>query len=359
MNKKEIRAQKIAEMNAISAKGVDITEEEKRSFDQLDNEVQALSKEIEAEERASKANGYSTSLPVAKTEETSTSEETRAANFVSSGKFESRAVLGTGTIAKPVKADGISGLAAVADSIVDDVHAVALTGNGSYVVGYKVSDAVAATVTDGSAIGGTASSFNTVTIQPAEWGVLDTVSKQVKKMTPLSYLNEVEKSALIALRTVAANKIVTAVTASSLAQAKTYALDETYIRKLVLGFRSIAGKGNVCLYLAQADLITLGSVRGTNEKKAVYEIEFNAGNTTSGIIRDGGTAVPFRVIDELTSGTQLFGQPGTIDMPMWDNYEISTDESVYFDKNLIAVRGLQTANADLVAKNGMQVISNS
>jgi hypothetical protein len=60
----------------------------------------------------------------------------------------------------------------------------------------------------------------------------------------------------------------------------------------------------------------------------------------------------------LTDGTQLFGQPQTIEMPMWDGYEISTDEGgEYFAKNLIAVKGLQTAGVDLCAYHGMQVVT--
>ena len=184
------------------------------------------------------------------------------------------------------------------------------------------------------------------------------ISKQVKKMSPLDYEGAIKDSALIALRAFAASKIVAAVQASALAETRTsIALDATYLRKLRLKFRAIEGKGNVKLYLTQNDLSTLGDVRGTNEKKAVFEITFDDGSVTSGIIKDGGLAIPFRVDDNLTDGVQLFGQPGAIDMPMWDNYAVETDEGGdYFKRNMIGIRGLQTANADLVAYHGMQII---
>lgn len=286
-------------------------------------------------------------------------DEKRADNLIKTGKLETRALLSTGTIAKPTKVDGISDLAEVGIGIIDDVHAVPLTGNGAYTVAYKKTEATAADVTDGNAIGGTGSTYGTVTINPAEWGTLDTVSNQVKKMSPLSYLSEVERSALLALRIEACAKITAAVLASSLVEKKySIALDQDYLRNLVLGFRSVRGKGGVKLYINQEDLMTLGKVRGTNEKKALYEIKYDAGTNVSGVISEGGVAVPFRVVDELTKGTQLFGQPGSIDMPMWDNYEIATDEGgEYFSKNLIAVRGIQTANADVVAWHGMQIIN--
>lgn len=292
-------------------------------------------------------------------ERTLSEREARAQEFAKTGRMEVRALLSTGTIAKPSEVGGINGLAEIASGIVDDVHAIPLTGNGSWTAAYKTAEAEAAAVTDGQTIGGTGATFNYVTISPSEWGVLDSISKQVAKMTPLDYQAEIEKSALIALRKVAADKIVYAIGHSSIAENKTsVALDADYLRKLALGFRAIEGKGDVRLYLNQADLLTLGKVRGTNEKKALYEIEFDPGTTTSGTIREGGLAVKFRVLDQLGAGVQFFGQPGAVDMPMWDNYKVETDEGgVYFQKNLIGIRGLQTANADLVAYHGMQVIA--
>ena len=286
-------------------------------------------------------------------------KEKRAKEFVESGKMETRAILATGKIAAPTRAGGINDLAAVASDIVDDVHAIPLTGSGAWVVGYKKTNASAEDVTDGSAIGGTGSTYDYVTINPAEWGVIDEISNQVKKMTPIEYQSAVETSALIALRVKASDKIVAAVKASDLVEKKTgIALDADFLKNLVLGFRPIKTKGGVKLYLAQADLLTLGKVRGSNEKKALFEIAFDDESTTSGTIKEGGMAVKFRVLDQLTAGEQLFGQPGAIDMPMWDNYEIKTDEGgQYFANNQIGVRGIQTANADLVAFHGMQYIT--
>lgn len=361
MNNKELRAQKIAQMKELNEKAKDraFTEEERKFFDTLDAEVRELTSKIEEEERNAKLAGFSQVAPLPKVDNGKDETAERAKNFVATGRTELRALLSTGTIAKPSNVDGnVVGLAEVADSIVDDVNAIALRGTGSWVVPYKATNAAAADVTDGSEIGGTGATFKYVTIVPQEWGVLDEISNQVRKMTPVAYEAAIQQAALIALRETASEKIVSAIAASSLADKKTYALDATFIRKLVLGYRSIVGRGNVKLYIAQADLATLGAVRGTNEKKPVYDIEFDAGTTTSGVIKDGGTAVQFRVLDKLESGTQYFGQPGTIDMPMWDNYVISTDQGGdYFKRNVMGIRGIQTANADLVAKGGMQIVS--
>lgn len=285
-------------------------------------------------------------------------KEERATTLLETGKMETRALLSTGKIATPTKVGGMNGLAEVADSIVDDVTAISLVGNGAWKRPYKSADAKAVDVVDGQAIGGTEAEFATVEINPAEVGVYSEISAQVKKLTPVDYENEIAGSSLTALRDAMAEKIVANVKGSAIVDKKVAAIDADYLKTLVLGYRAIKGKGDVKLYVNQADLLALSKVRGTNEKKALFEIEFDAGTTTSGTIKEGGMAVKFRILDELEAGTQLFGQPQTIDMPMWDNYEIETNEGgELFKKNLIGIRGLQTANANLTAYHGMVVVT--
>lgn len=292
--------------------------------------------------------------------------EARAADFVAHNSMripmfvEGRSVLvSSGKLALPAAAyEQVGELPNTVCSIVDDVEAIDATGTGSWDFAYRKTDAAAAAVTEGSAVAGTAGTFDHVTISPAVWGILDEVSNQVKKMTPVAYEQSVRNNAYLALRREARNKIVTAVIASTLTEAVTgMALDATYIRKLVLGYdgdETVAG--NAKLYINKADLQTLGAVRGTNEKKAVYDIEFSDPN--NGTIKDGGMVVPFCICAGLTTGTQLYGNPRTIKMLMWDNYEVTTDDGGdYFKRNMLGVRGLQTAGADLTVWHGMQKIT--
>lgn len=346
---KEIEARR-TELTTEAA-GEKVTEER---LAEITTEAESLNKE-EMEVRAKMALETKNSTPVATPE-----VESKAEEFVRTGRMvmETRQLLSTGNIAKPTNVGGINGLAAVASDIVDDVHAFALNGVGTWRAAYKVTDAAAAAVTEGSAVGGTASTYNYVDISPAEWGILDEISKQVKKQSPLDYQGAIEDSAVIALRDYASDAIITAVKASTISQ-KVFsrALDQNFLRSTVLGFRPIKGKGACKLYLCAADLATLGAVRGTNEKRALYEITFSDESNTAGTIKEGGMAVSFRILDKLTTGTQLYGQPGTIDMPMWGNYAVETDEGGdYFKRSMIGIKGTQTAGADLVAKHGMQVI---
>lgn len=291
-----------------------------------------------------------------------TDEEKRAKVFAETGKtqMDARAILSSDTtLVKPTKADtSIKETSNVVSSIVDDVKAVALTGVGSYTVPYRKSDTEAKDVTDGSAVASQSNGeFDYVTINPGEWGVFDEVSNQVKKMSPVDYEASVKRNSYLALRRKAKSKIVTAVLASDLLETrKGVALDATYIRDIVLGFGGDESvEGGTKLYINKTDLGTLGKVRGTNEKKPVYDIEFTDEN--NGTIKDGGMMVRFSILSDLATGQQLYGQPQSIEMPMWDAMNIATDEGgEFFKKNMIGIRGLQTAGADLCKWHGMQLI---
>lgn len=346
---KEIEARR-AELTT-EAQSAEVTE---TRLAEITTEAENLNRE-EMEVRAKMALETKNSTPVATPE-----VENKADEFMRTGRMvmETRQLLSTGHIAKPTQVGGINGRAASAADIVDDVHAFVLNGVGTWRAAYQATGAAAAAVTEGQAVGGTGATFNYVDINPAEWGILDEISKQVKKQSPLDYQGAIEDSAVSALRDFASAKILAAVQASSLKQAIfSRALDQNFLRNTVLGFRPIKGKGACKLYISQADLATLGAVRGTNEKKALYEITFSDESNTAGTIKEGGMAVSFRILDGLTNGTQLYGQPATIDMPMWGNYAVETDEGGdYFKRNMIGIKGTQTANADLVVLNGMQVI---
>lgn len=359
---KKVEMRSEANAEGITVERIDELAKEADELNERSKELNAELTELEARSEAIKEEKSKIKVEkeIRQMSTVKTDVELRAESLMNTGTMEMKALLSTGQIATPTAVGGVNGLAEIGAGIVDDVKAVALTGNGAYKVAYKATNAAAAAVTDGQPISSTEPTFGVVTINPAEWGTLDTISNQVKKVSPLAYEAEVEASALIALREYASDKIIEAVQASDLKGTITQAIDKDYLTGLLLSYTSIAGKGEVVLYLNQTDLKALGAVRGTNEKRRLFDITFDQGTTKSGVISENGMACKFRVIDKLTTGTQLFGQPKTIEMPMWDGYKIDTDEGgKYFEANMIAVRGLQTANADLCAKNGMYVVSNA
>lgn len=271
---------------------------------------------------------------------------------------EQRSLLvSSGKIATPTAVyQNIGELPKVVSSIVDDVEAIPAEGTGAWDFPYKKTDAEASDVTEGSEIAGTGATYDKVTISPKIWGVLDEVSNQVAKMTDVAYTANVQNSAYLALRRVARDKIVAAIKASGLTETRSnIALDENYLRTIVLGYgddENVIG-GETKLYINKADLDTLGKVRGS-DKKPVYEITFS--DTNNGTIKDGGLAAKFS-LTKLTTGEQIYGNARTVKMPMWGDYEVSTDQGGdFFKRNVMGIRGLATAGADLAVWHGMQLI---
>lgn len=296
--------------------------------------------------------------------------ETRAATFRQSGRMtvplfdrsgnEHRSLLvSSGKLATPKAVlNEIGGLPAGTSGVLEDVHIIDATGTGSWEFPYKKTDAAAADHTEGEKYAGTGATFDKVTATPTNWGVLDSVSNQVPLMTDVAYASEVQISALRALYATAESKVLTKLAASDLLEKRSeVAIDANYLRNVVLGYKPVKGNGPCKLYLGREDLSALGAVRGTNEKRPLYEITFDSEENTSGTIREGGTAAAFRICDDLEAGTQYYGQPRSIKLPIWGDYNIRTDESGhYFDEGLMGIRADVTADAALAVYHGMQEI---
>ncbi len=270
---------------------------------------------------------------------------------------ETRAVLvSSGTIATPTAVDGITdnGFAKVS-SIVDLVRVVNCAGMGANKIAYQKTDAVAAGQTEGGAIAASDPTFGFVTITPESVAVLSSISKQAKKQTPLQYEAKVKESAMVALRSKVAAIITEKVLASTLLGTQTVAaLDHTALRKIALGYGGDEGvNGEAYLFLNKADLVALGDARGTNEKKAVFEIIPDTANPNTGVIKDGGLTVRYCLNKHLTAGTLLYGQPKNIELDLFSNYEIAVSEDFYFDKLMDAIRGDVELGADVIALGGM------
>ena len=288
--------------------------------------------------------------------------ELRAKKFVETRRMsienkEVRSVLvSSGKLATPTEVDGINGTGfAPVSSIIDLVKVVNCEGMGSNKVAYEVTDAVADAQTEGGSAKTSDPTFDFVTITPTSVAVLSSISKQAKKQSPLQYEAKVKESAMIALRAKASAIVTNAVLASALTEAKPITkLDEKALRSIVLGYGGDEGvEGEAYLFLNKADLITLGEVRGTNEKKAVFEITPDASNPNTGIIKDGGLVVKYCLNKNLTAGTMLYGQPKHIELDLFSNYEIAVSEDFYFDKLMDAIRGDVELGADVIAKNGI------
>lgn len=351
-NEEELKAAG-EELDALMAKKAELEKE----LDEINAQIADLDKPVEEEKPQRNINFM-------KKEERGTKTmnkeelELRAKEFKEKGKaqIELRATtISSKTVAAPTGADGIVDAFSGVSSIVDLVKIENCHGMGANKVAYVVSNSTADAATEGSAIGGTEPAFGFVTITPNSYGVLNYVSAQVQKQSPLDYEGKIKTLANDALRAKLAGVITTAATGSTLThEVPVDALDQKALRKIALSYGGAEGvEGNAWLFLNKADLITLGDVRGTNEKKAVFEIMPNASNPNVGQIKDGGLTVNYCINSSLNAGTMLYGNPKNIELDLFGDYEIKVSEDYKFAENMLAIRGVVDAGAAVIKKDGL------
>lgn len=304
--------------------------------------------------------------------------EKRAQAFANSGRMkiankEARAVLiSSGKLATPTEVgDIVEGFNTVS-SIVDLVNVTDAEGMGAYKVPYEDTDATAEATAEGAQYNESDPTFNFVEIKPETDTVLSYISKQVRKQTPVKYEEKVRKSALSALRKRAAKYITDKIYASTITDAievSTNTIGADTLRKIALSYGGDENVvGGAVLYLNKKDLVAFGDVRGTNEKKAVYEITPDASNPNTGIIKDGGLSVKYCINSNVTAlsaatkgsaaiKTMLYGSSDAFELALFSDYEISVSEDYKFGQGLLSIAGDVELGGDVVKKNGFVVVT--
>lgn len=363
---KNLIASKEANVEELRRSLIEVDDKEQRmaigeTLTKLEKEIADLRKaaeemeEVDEEEKAPE--GRSFVVGAMGQANNGSDKETRAKEFKSNhgGSIETRAVLvSSGDVATPTGVGGISDAQNAVSSIVDMVKITDAEGMGAYKVAYQISDGTAGAQTESGAYPASDPTFDYVEIKPQTQAILSYVSKQVKKQSPLNYQEKVTTSAVNALRKAAAKVITDAIVASDINdEVALTALDETALRKIALTYGGNENiEGEAVLFINKTDLITLGDVRGTEDKKAVYEITPDASNPNVGIIKDGGLAVKYCINSNLTSGTILYGQPKNCELALFSEYEVVVSEDFAFDKGLLAVRGDVELGAGVIADGG-------
>jgi hypothetical protein len=302
----------------------------------------------------------------------------RAESFAKTSKMQVDAIetrsilLSGGTIATPTKVSGINDLPGGVCSILDMVTVEDCTGMSADKVAYVSAESSAASTTEGSASTTSEPTFAYLTISPADYSLVSYVSKQIRRQSPLNYTDKVQAAAFKALRKKAAEVVTAAATSSTIADELIMSqIGADTLRKIVLNYGPVdeVDAGGV-LFLNKIDLIASGDVRGTNEKKPVYEIIPSETNPNVGIIQDGNLAVTYCINPycyNLTGGTNasttetkptmFYGVPSTIKLDLFGSYEISVSEDYKFAEGLLAVRGEEMIGAALCVKGGVIKVS--
>lgn len=375
----------IEEMEARKAQIKIDAELEDADLDALEAEVRAISDELETrkaeeakkEEIRKMAAEQIVSVPVVEEapKMESTFAETRKTT-IDTKEVRSLLVSG-GTVATPTGVSGINNTLAGAGSILDYVKVVNCAGMGSNKVAYIAADAqAAADQTEGSAATAKEATYGYVTITPDSVAVTAQISKQAKKQSPLDYEAKVTDQAVKSLRKAVSGKIVAALKASSLTskvagkiQSSKGVIDEQTLRKLALSYGGNEDVvGGAVLFLNKTDLIAFGDVRGTNEKKAVYEITPDAANPNAGTITDGGLTVKYCLVNGLTAYagasvgtsstvTMFYGDPNCFELDLFSDYEVRVSEDFAITSLMDTIVGDVEVGGDVVVKDGFVTLA--
>ena len=319
-----------------------------------------------------------------------TSREVAKALFLPKS-VEKSVTLATGTLAQPTGAGTNirDPLGIRVGSIIDQVYVQDLTGMSSFMEPYVISefDASGAKVSTAAGTARTASgdpTFGLAKIAPYELTTTNYVDRNISRLTPANYYAKVQAMAIRALRRSAVARIFNGdgQATSDMYGVKTaentdgdaiYAtlevdgVDADLLTELMFAYGGDEELGGNCrLYLNKVDLLALGKIRGTNEKRRLFEIVPDAGNPNCGIIREGGTIVPYSIASDLTAltganaasadvPTMVYGDPANYELAMFGDFTVRVDESIKGAERMLTILGDAMIGGNLIVDKGFVV----
>lgn len=299
--------------------------------------------------------------------------------------------LATGTIVEPTGAGSNirDPLGNVVSSIVDEVYVQDLTGMGSFLEPYVISeiDAKGGKVTTNAGTARTNSAdpkFGVAKISPYEMNVTTYVDRNISRLSPANYYEKIRSMAMRAMRRKLSELIVNGDGQGSpdmfgIKNAKNMAaenifqalelpatVDENLLTEIFFAYGGDETLGaNAKLYLNKKDLLSLGKLRGTQDKKRVFEITPEGGNPNRGMIKDGGTMIPFAINSFLTAltgagtsaQTMIYGDPMNYEVGLFGDYSIRVDESIKGVERMLTILGDAMVGGNLIVDKGFVVVT--
>ena len=316
---------------------------------------------------------------------TFTADETRRAVMNS-------VTLATGTLVEPTGAGSNirDPLGNVVSSIVDQVYVQNLTGMGSFLEPYVISeiDAKGGKVSTNAGKARTTSTdptFGVAKISPYELNVTQFVDRNISRLSPADYYGKIYNMAMRAMRRKLAALIVNGdgqaspdmfgiknaknvAGAAIAADVDISAIDENLLDTLFFKYGSDEAIGqNARLLLNKADLAAIGKLRNS-DKQRVFKINPAAGNPNIGTIEDGGNIVPYTIVSDLTAlsaskqttspiQTMLYGDPANYELGLFGDYTVRVDDSVKAVERMVTILGDAMVGGNLIVDKGF-VIAN-
>lgn len=390
MNK---RLKEIAEERASLAAELEgeVTEERLAEIETRIGELEDEEREIR--QKAEKSAEVRRSLLGEAREMPEDSREQRAIQTKETGRLSVEAaevrstLIGTDSLAKPTRTgneihDALTGIS----SIIDQVQVTDLTGCQAYEEAYVKTEMSAGTRTDGSANGSPSDPvFRVAKLNPYIVNVTSYVSKNISRLTPIAYEDKVKSLAIKALRQKVIDLIVNGAEGSfdgikiakntkneaiyDTLEVNSTAIGADTLKNIVFAYGgSDEMGGNARLFLTKEDLAAFGKVRGTNEKKALFEITPDAGNPNTGVIKEGGLIVPYSICSKLTSlstatqgetavQTMVYGDPQNFELGLFGPYSIEVSRDYKFAEGLLTIMGECMVGGNIVVDKGFVVVT--
>lgn len=306
-------------------------------------------------------------------------------------QVEKAVTLATGTLAQPTGAGSNirDALGYGVGAIIDQVYVQDLTGMAAYLEPYVITepDATGAKVSTAAGTARTASAdptFGVAKISPFELTTTSYVDRNIARLTPANYYAKVFNMAMRSMRrdTVkmifngdgqATNDMFGIKTAKNVAGASIFAtldveeVGPDLLTDLMFAYGGDEELGGNCrLYLNKADLLALGKLRGTNEKRRLFDIVPDAANPNTGTIREGGTIVPYSISSKLTTlstatqgeeaiQTMVYGDPMNYELGLFGDYTVRVDESIKGVERMLTILGDAMVGGNLIVDKGFVV----
>lgn len=295
--------------------------------------------------------------------------------------LNNQTTLATGTIVQPTGAGAEirDPVGNVVPSIVDRVRVVDMTGMGSFMEPYVITDLDAkggkVEETAGTArAASTDPTFGVAEIKPYELSVTSYVDRNIARLSPANYYNKIFGMAMRALRRKLADLIVNGddpstptffgiTTAKNKTASNIFAeaalgsaIDVNTLDTLYFAYGSDEAMGaGARLLLTKTSLKALGQLRGTNEKRRLLTITPDPTNPNSGTIVDGGLVLPYDLVKAVGDTKLLYGDPMNFEVGLFGDYTIRVDESVKAVERMYAILGDAFVGGNLVVDKGFVV----
>lgn len=299
--------------------------------------------------------------------------------------------LATGSLVQPTGAgsDISDPLGNVVSSIVDQVRVTDMSGMANFLEPYVISETEAAagkveTLAGTARAASTDPTFGVAEIKPYEINTTSYVDRNISNLSPANYYAKIQSMAMRAMRRKLASLILNGDGTASptffgiktaknkagnviYAPVNVSAVDVNLLDLLYFAYGSDDAMGaNARLLLTKADLKAIGALRGTNEKRRLFEIVPDASNPNTGIIRDGGVVVPYTICSDLTSlstatagaadiQTMLYGDPMNFEVGLFGDFTVRVDESVKAVERMHTILGDAMVGGNLIVDKGFVV----